>query len=466
MPPISRIPSETSAMVVCYAYLVPLSVPSQTSQTSSPSLSPLPAASGNSRPSRKKYDYCGCQSFTTDCQVSSVPPGPPPTTDSPLSGIEPSPTSSIPVTTDDDSYVSYSDDDRSIAIRKEKRNARMPDRYSDIAVGVGMCMEGIEQNPVVYELMSEMAFRSEKVQVQEWLKSYSRRRYGKEVQQVEAAWDILYRTIYNCRDGIADHNKDYIVEFPDWDPSQTSFTCTSKMDHSRALFTQRRFFFRETNSDFPQPHLWYSNKDVLYALRLFLEAGNDLAESLTYRYDLVDLTRQVLSKLANQVYLDAITAFKRKDAETLSLQSQKFIDLIKDIDTLLASDNNFLLGTWLESAKKLATTPAELKQYEWNAKTQVTMWFDNTKINQSRLHDYANKFWSGLLEAYYLPRASTYFKYLLKSLKENENFKLVEWRKEWISFSNKWQSGTELYPVEAQGDVVAIANTLFKKYLS
>lgn len=28
-----------------------------------------------------------------------------------------------------------------------------------------MCMEGIEQNPVVYELMSEMAYRSEKVHV-------------------------------------------------------------------------------------------------------------------------------------------------------------------------------------------------------------------------------------------------------------------------------------------------------------
>ena len=27
-------------------------------------------------------------------------------------------------------------------------------------------MEGIEHNPVVYELMSEMAFRSEKVKVQ------------------------------------------------------------------------------------------------------------------------------------------------------------------------------------------------------------------------------------------------------------------------------------------------------------
>lgn len=28
-----------------------------------------------------------------------------------------------------------------------------------------MCMEGIEHNPVVYELMSEMAFRDKKVQV-------------------------------------------------------------------------------------------------------------------------------------------------------------------------------------------------------------------------------------------------------------------------------------------------------------
>lgn len=29
-----------------------------------------------------------------------------------------------------------------------------------------MCMEGIEQNPVVYELMSEMAFRNEKVELE------------------------------------------------------------------------------------------------------------------------------------------------------------------------------------------------------------------------------------------------------------------------------------------------------------
>lgn len=80
-----------------------------------------------------------------------------------------------------------------------------------------------------------------------------------------------------------------------------------------------------------------------------------------YRYDLVDLTRQVLSKLANQVYLDAVTAFRQNNASALTLQSQKFMELIKDVNTLLASDDNFLLGTWLESAKKLATSESEMR---------------------------------------------------------------------------------------------------------
>ncbi|KAK4372142.1 hypothetical protein RND71_007526 [Anisodus tanguticus] len=40
-----------------------------------------------------------------------------------------------------------------------------------------------------------------------------------------------------------------------------------------------------------------------------------------------------------------------------------------------------------------------------------------------------NKFWSDLLGAYYLPRASMYFNLLSKSLEENVDFKLEEWRK-------------------------------------
>ena len=77
---------------------------------------------------------------------------------------------------------------------------------------------------------------------------------------------------------------------------------------------------------------------------------------------MVDLTRQVLSKLANKVYMEAATAFAKKDIESLRRFSEKFLELIKDIDVLLASDDNFLLGTWLESAKKLARNSGERKQ--------------------------------------------------------------------------------------------------------
>lgn len=305
-------------------------------------------------------------------------------------------------------------------------------------VGVGMCMEGIEHNPVVYELMSEMAFRSKKVQVQEWLKTYSRCRYGKADHYVDAAWKILYHTIYNCTDAIADHNTDFIVRLPDWNPSSSSYL--------------------------KKPHLWYSTQEVINALQLLLNAGDNLVHSATYRYDLVDLTRQVLGKLANEEYLKAVTAFRHKNVKAQNLHSKRFIQLIRDIDRLLASNSNFLLGTWLESAKKLATNPSEMKQYEWNARTQVTMWYDNTKVNQSKLHDYANKYWSGLLEGYYLPRALTYFYYLSKSLRKNESFHLEDWRREWILFSNKWQAASELYPVKAEGNAVAISKALYEKY--
>lgn len=80
------------------------------------------------------------------------------------------------------------------------------------------------------------------------------------------------------------------------------------------------------------------------------------------RYDMVDFARQVLSKLANQVFIEAVTAYVKKDIGSLRRLSEKFLELIKDIDVLLASDDNFLLGTWLESAKKLARNSDERKQ--------------------------------------------------------------------------------------------------------
>ncbi|CAL9144869.1 unnamed protein product [Musa hybrid cultivar] len=68
-------------------------------------------------------------------------------------------------------------------------------------VGIGMSMEGIEQNPVVYDLMSEMAFHHKPVDVKIWVDLYATRRYGRSVPALQDAWQILYHTLYNCTDG-------------------------------------------------------------------------------------------------------------------------------------------------------------------------------------------------------------------------------------------------------------------------
>jgi alpha-N-acetylglucosaminidase len=76
--------------------------------------------------------------------------------------------------------------------------------------------------------------------------------------------------------------------------------------------------------------------------------------SSVLRYDLVDLTRQALAKHANQLFLNVIEAYQLNDVHGVASHSQKFLDLVEDMDKLLACHDGFLLGPWLESAKKLA----------------------------------------------------------------------------------------------------------------
>lgn len=76
----------------------------------------------------------------------------------------------------------------------------------------------------------------------------------------------------------------------------------------------------------------------------------------------MDLTRQALAKYANQLFLKVIEAYQSKDINGVAFQSNKFLDLVNDMDTLLATHDGFLLGPWLEDAKRLAQNTQQEKQ--------------------------------------------------------------------------------------------------------
>ncbi|XP_058180696.1 alpha-N-acetylglucosaminidase-like [Rhododendron vialii] len=223
-------------------------------------------------------------------------------------------------------------------------------------VGVGMSMEGIEQNPVAYDLMAKMAFQHDAVDVKMWIDTYSSRWYGRYVSSMQDAWSILYHTIYNCTDGAYDKNRDVIVAFPDIDPTLISLPKVfiwQRYDGNIKPISRRAFLEETMDGSYDQPHLWYSTSEVVRALELFIKSGDELSGSDTYRYDLVDLTRQALAKYANELFLMIIEAYRLGDVHGVAHRSQKFIELVEDMDTLLACQEGFLLGPWLESAKQL-----------------------------------------------------------------------------------------------------------------
>ena len=63
--------------------------------------------------------------------------------------------------------------------------------------GIGFTMEGSENNPVMFELMSELPWRTE-CKKEDWIKGYVKARYGKTSPEIERAWQLLSETIVIC----------------------------------------------------------------------------------------------------------------------------------------------------------------------------------------------------------------------------------------------------------------------------
>lgn len=64
--------------------------------------------------------------------------------------------------------------------------------------GIGLTMEAIETNPVVYDLAMDMVWRTKPVDLKQWIQQYTLSRYGKSLDSVNTAWIYLQNSVYNC----------------------------------------------------------------------------------------------------------------------------------------------------------------------------------------------------------------------------------------------------------------------------
>ena len=131
------------------------------------------------------------------------------------------------------------------------------------------------------------------------------------------------------------------------------------------------------------------------------------------------------------------------------LRADQLLELFDDLEAILASSKDFLLGTWLEMAKDLANDDAESKLYEYNARNQITLWGPRGEIR-----DYANKQWSGIVSDYFKPRWAVFLNELSTSLTKGTKLNVTKINEQIFQEIEKpFTLSTKVYPTNPTGTI-------------
>ncbi|PIK59728.1 putative alpha-N-acetylglucosaminidase isoform X2 [Apostichopus japonicus] len=295
-------------------------------------------------------------------------------------------------------------------------------------VGMGTTPEGIEQNDFIYNFFNSLTFRGDHLNVPEWVGNYSRNRYGVSNEDINNAWQLLSTTIYNCLDTHSDHNHGIPVQRP-----------------SLKL----------------APNVWYDWRSVGKAWKSLLRAANQCSGSDLFRYDLVDVTRQVLHDISLECYQNLTAAYDNWNLDEVKVYGERLLEVIQDMDNITSSHSKWLLGNWLEAAKRAGKNDDEKKLYEYNARNQITLWGPSGNIL-----DYGNKEWGGLLGSYYYSRWRLFANYIQDCVYSHTKFDRTTFNNMSLQVESNWTFARDLYPTVPQGDSVSISSSLYMKYKS
>jgi alpha-N-acetylglucosaminidase len=295
--------------------------------------------------------------------------------------------------------------------------------------GVGMVNEGLGTNPVVNSLLGEMAWREDVPAIPELVRRHALARYGSLPPPADEAWKLLLTTAY-CR------------------PGQVGSAVSARpamMDSKKSLFQ----------------YIPYDNAQLWKAWRKLLDCREELGGVDGYRFDLVHVGRQVLTNMAAPLHRQILVAYEQKDRKALGRLTGRYLDLIRDLDELTGTREEFLLGRYLADARRWAADGPERKFYEWNARTMITLWGPP----DGSLLDYSRREWSGLLTGFYLPRWKQFFDRLDRSLADGRPVDAAAFDRDIRQWEDRWTHQTETYPTQPSGDSVAVSQRLWEKYV-
>ncbi|MGD1008455.1 MAG: alpha-N-acetylglucosaminidase C-terminal domain-containing protein, partial [Ignavibacteriaceae bacterium] len=284
-------------------------------------------------------------------------------------------------------------------------------------VGFGISPEGIENNEVVYEFLTDLAWTNNPVDLDKWIQNYCLARYGAYPRQMQEAWKYLIRTVYSSTE-----------EFP----------------HN--LFQYR------PNTGLKSDIL--PNVEFDKATDLFLSCPESLKSNRLYCADAIQIAVQFTSIKIDHLLSEAIDFHNKKEFKKRDLAFDKAFELLKKTDKLLGAHPLYRLKKWIDFARSWGNDEKEANYFEENAKRQITTW------GGPDLSEYAAKVWSGLIKDYYLPRWEKF----ADSLKTGSNSNILNWEEKWITTPTKEFNETKLKdPVESAKALVSEAKKTYKE---
>ena len=283
--------------------------------------------------------------------------------------------------------------------------------------GMGITPEGIEQNPVVYELVADTMWRREPVDLRAWLNDYCLQRYGAVPLQMRVVWDLLLEGPYKSGGaGASYQNRPSIDSIGEPGPD---------FEASRTILEQ------------------------------FLACAAALGGSDAYRRDLVDVSKRYLQGVGGVLAYRALLASADKGPEFQRAKAAH-LELLDDVNRLLSTRSEYRLAQWLLPARVWGGDRAESDLHERNARMQVTVW------GGPILHDYAAKEWAGLVSGFYRERWSM----LWDDLGAEGTFDPARTAKRIADWEWEWTQRTDRPRTVGARDEVEIAVELLAKYRS
>mmetsp|Transcript_61107 Transcript_61107/g.144303 ORF Transcript_61107/g.144303 Transcript_61107/m.144303 type:complete len:325 (-) Transcript_61107:29-1003(-) len=303
------------------------------------------------------------------------------------------------------------------------------------SVGTGLTMEGIEQNPVVYELALDLRWQTSPPDIQQWITSYHTRRYGVFSPGADRAWQRLANTVYNCTRDFWSVTKSMVVLRPKLDLLHAGFMPTS---------------------------LFYDPSDLVLAWLDLIHAATTLPMSPSLRYDLVDVTRQVLSNTFSLLHGDIVESYDNGALTSLQHATEAAVEVIRDLDHILSYSEHFMLGPRVARARAMGADEEDADYMEWNLRNQLTLWGPHGTIV-----DYASKQWADLIRSYHLPRWRLFFERLVTCVKEGVEFDQSEFDAVVFQLEEDWQhpKQEDSFTLHQTDDILAQLQLVVGKYV-